>query len=212
MEADLRVPSGIITPRRQSRSSSPVHTGPISFEGLIARLHELFAEGQDVDPEDVKDLLRSYKSNPSHWKKYCHFDPIKYTRNLINDGNGRFNVILLCWMMGQSSPIHDHAGSHCFVKVLQGNLLEENYAKPTDMHDGSPLIASSSQVYQLDQATYISDAIATHRMGNASHTEEACTLHIYCPAYKECRSYDQFTSTPKLCGPMTFHSKFGTIL
>ena len=25
-----------------------------------------------------------------------------YTRNLVDDGNGRFNVMLLCWNMGQA--------------------------------------------------------------------------------------------------------------
>lgn len=41
----------------------------------------------------------------------------RYTRNLVDEGNGRYNLIVLCWDSGQGSGIHDHADSHCFMKV-----------------------------------------------------------------------------------------------
>ena len=82
--------------------------------------------------ERVKDLMTSYKvgvaaprvgaghpgligppsastagwgarqSNEADWKKYVNFDPYKYTRNLVDDGNGKFNLIVLCWSEGQA--------------------------------------------------------------------------------------------------------------
>jgi cysteine dioxygenase len=48
-----------------------------------------------------------------------------YTRNLVHRGNGKFNLILVMWDSGNPrSPIHDHSGSHCFVKVLDGTMRE----------------------------------------------------------------------------------------
>jgi cysteine dioxygenase len=57
---------------------------------------------------------------------------IRYTRNLVDAGNDRFNLMILCWNEGQSSAIHDHADSHCFLKVLKGELMEVKYAFPTE--------------------------------------------------------------------------------
>lgn len=55
---------------------------------------------------------------------------IRYTRNLVDAGNGKFNLMVLCWNLGNASPIHDHADSHCFMKMLSGELTEIRYAWP----------------------------------------------------------------------------------
>ena len=38
----------------------------------------------------------------------------------MDKGNGCYNLIVLCWDSGQGSCIHDHADSHCFMKVRRG--------------------------------------------------------------------------------------------
>lgn len=48
----------------------------------------------------------------------------RYTRNLVDEGNGRFNLMVLCWGEGHGSAIHDHANAHCIMKILQGELCE----------------------------------------------------------------------------------------
>lgn len=40
--------------------------------------------------------------------------------------------MILCWGEGHGSAIHDHAESHCFMKMLQGELREIRYAWPND--------------------------------------------------------------------------------
>lgn len=40
--------------------------------------------------------------------------------------------MILCWNEGQSSAIHDHADSHCFLKVLKGSLMEVKYVIPSE--------------------------------------------------------------------------------
>jgi cysteine dioxygenase len=42
--------------------------------------------------------------------------------------------MILCWNESQSSAIHDHSDSHCFLKVLKGELMEVKYSFPTQ-HD-----------------------------------------------------------------------------
>ena len=43
--------------------------------------------------EEVDELLKAYKSDPKDWKKYAKFDRYKYTRNLVHEGNGKFNLV-----------------------------------------------------------------------------------------------------------------------
>lgn len=56
----------------------------------------------------------------------------RYTRNLVDAGNGKFNLMILCWGEGHASAIHDHADSHCFMKMLKGELREIRYSWPKD--------------------------------------------------------------------------------
>lgn len=55
--------------------------------------------------------------------------------------------MILCWNEGQSSTIHDHADSHCFMKVLKGGLTEIKYSWPQEALIASlePSCVSSSQ-------------------------------------------------------------------
>lgn len=59
----------------------------------------------------------------------------RYTRNLVDNGNGKYNLMLLCWGEGHGSSIHDHADSHCFMKMLQGSLIETRFAWPQEKNE-----------------------------------------------------------------------------
>lgn len=48
----------------------------------------------------------------------------------MDEGNGKFNLMLLCWGEGHSSAVHDHADAHCFMKMLDGHLKEVRFAWP----------------------------------------------------------------------------------
>ncbi|VDQ07485.1 unnamed protein product [Trichobilharzia regenti] len=51
-----------------------------------------------------------------------------YTRNLVDEGNGKYNLLLLCWSGGQKTGIHDHAGSHCFVKAIKAGSESRTFS------------------------------------------------------------------------------------
>ena len=55
---------------------------------------------------------------------------LRYTRTIVDKGNGRYNLLILCWGPGQGSPIHDHSNSDCFVKILSGQLKETLFKLP----------------------------------------------------------------------------------
>ncbi|KAJ1992524.1 hypothetical protein H4R33_000980 [Dimargaris cristalligena] len=92
-------------------------------------------DSDHVNVGRVETLMSAYQSNKADWQQYAHFDKYKYTRNLVDDGNGQFNLLILAWGPGQKSPIHDHARSHCVMKVLDGSLIETQYHWPQILVD-----------------------------------------------------------------------------
>lgn len=64
-----------------------------------------------------------------------------------------FHLILLPSVADDASPIHDHAGSNCWVKVLEGELEETLYDLD---EDGVGVKRREANVYQPGGVTYIS--------------------------------------------------------
>ena len=50
----------------------------------------------------------------------------------MDAGNGKYNLMILCWGEGHGSAIHDHANSHCFMKILQGSIQEVRFSWPNN--------------------------------------------------------------------------------
>lgn len=47
-----------------------------------------------VDPEDLKDIMAKYTSNPKHWERYARADKSRnYTRNIVDNVNGKANLV-----------------------------------------------------------------------------------------------------------------------
>ena len=109
----------------------PLNYGPVieTLADLITALHHEFSTNY-VNIEMVNHIMLSYKSNPKEWQKFAKFDRYKYTRNLVDAGNDKFNLMILCWGEGHGSTIHDHSDSHCFMKMLKGELVETRYSWP----------------------------------------------------------------------------------
>ncbi|KAL0281663.1 UNVERIFIED_CONTAM: hypothetical protein PYX00_002582 [Menopon gallinae] len=179
-----------------------------SLQDLIAKLHKEF-ENDEVNVDHVYDLMRSYKSNPQEWRKFAKFDRYRYTRNLVDAGNGKFNLMVLCWGEGHGSAIHDHADAHCFMKMLQGTLNETRFAWPEEEKEERRSLQEigKSQI-ETDDVCYINDSLGLHRVENPSHINPAVSLHLYCPPFDNCSVFNQQTGQ-RTKSMVTFYSKFG---
>lgn len=103
--------------------------GKFRLSDLIGELHRVFAE-DSVNVEYVQYLMDSYRSDPAEWLKYAKFNKYRYTRNLVDAGNGKFNLMVLCWGEGDGSSIHNHPQADCVMKILAGELTEVRFAWP----------------------------------------------------------------------------------
>jgi cysteine dioxygenase len=118
------------------------------------------------------------------------FGAIAYQRNLIHRSS-RFEALLLCWRSGQRSPIHDHAGSTCGVRVIAGTATETIYATSPC---GS-LYPERSRRLEAGSVSVAHDA-DVHQMGNlAPAGNDLITLHIYSPPLSAMRVYSLSETT-----------------
>nr|XP_022308663.1 cysteine dioxygenase type 1-like isoform X1 [Crassostrea virginica]XP_022308664.1 cysteine dioxygenase type 1-like isoform X2 [Crassostrea virginica] len=166
----------------------------------------------DEAVEAVKRLLSKYKSNPKDWQDKEKWSDVKYTRTLLDRGNGHYNLMTLCWNTGQESPIHNHPDSHCFMKTLQGTVHEEVYKKPNTSSSccqncDCEMIKIADRDYKVDDVALITDNDGVHRVGNRSHVEKAVTLHLYSPPFSTCHKYDD-KSSKETEVPMGFDQDF----
>ncbi|KAI5695787.1 hypothetical protein M8J76_011714 [Diaphorina citri] len=179
---------------------------------LIHRVYAAFEGRSSVDVAHVKFLMESYVSNADDWKRYAQFDENRYTRNLVDEGDGKFNLILLCWSQGQASSIHDHAQAHCFMKMLQGCLTEVRYQEPNHISDeigqDRPLSEISRTELAENDVCYINDSMGLHKVGNSGPHPAAVSLHLYSPPFNICSSFDAQTGV-KSRARLTYWSKFG---
>ncbi|KAF9141761.1 Cysteine dioxygenase [Mortierella sp. GBA39] len=205
------LPSAPTTPTATATATTPVPV-PTSLDELVKLLHaELGSNGLDsegVDVDRVQALMTNYVSNEEDWKKYAHFDKRRYTRNLVDDGNGKFNLMILAWPENVGSAIHDHSGSHCLMKVLDGKLQETLYEWPdrvqlessdhhfdsglgsdnSDSDDSScvtkssksaPMMVKKETTLHRDECAYMSDQLGLHRVSNPLKSVGAGSLSLH---------------------------------
>ncbi|KAH0628145.1 hypothetical protein JD844_008928 [Phrynosoma platyrhinos] len=181
---------------------------PPALEDLVQALHHLFA-AEKVNVAQITNINKNPVEDELEEHNNSGFDDQVeiYTRNLVDKGNEKFNLMILCWGEGHGSSIHDHTDSHCFMKILQGNLKETLFEWP-DKKGVGEMQKKSERVLKKNQCAYINDTIGLHRVENPSHTETAVSLHLYSPPFESCYTFDQRTGHKQRV-KMTFYSQFG---
>jgi cysteine dioxygenase len=123
----------------------------------------------------VKELSR-FKIELDDLSEHVHFAENGYKRNLVHSAPN-FHVWLLCWKNGQRSPIHNHTGSACVVRVLRGTLTETLFEMAPNGH----VKASCSR--DITQGSLIgSEDADLHQVSNLQADDaDLVTLHVYMP-------------------------------
>ncbi|KAI5917131.1 RmlC-like cupin domain-containing protein [Camillea tinctor] len=162
-----------------------------NFDGEVYTLNELLGDirkvlgpssgidSDDVDANELMYFMKKYKSNPADWERFAMACPeMGYTRNLVDEGNGKANVLVLVWTPGKGSAIHDHGNAHCVMKILKGDLLEERFDPPEV--PGNAMVPKSSAIHRKDDVAYMSDKLGLHRVSNPGD-DYAVSIHCYTP-------------------------------
>ena len=99
--------------------------------------------------------------------------------------NEHWEGLLLCWLPGHATAVHDHGGSVGLSFVLSGTLSEQRWSSSGLSLPLAPV--GSSQVTRGDAAVELVDTI--HRVSNDS-AEPAVSLHVYSPPLRVLGAHD----------------------
>lgn len=165
-----------------------VNEAKANESGESSSTEELFESLMPFSNQVPLDVLQQWiDSAPlgsDEVQRYVHFRKDRYQRNLMFSGPS-FQVLILCWRNGQRSPIHDHVGSNCAVKVLKGVATETVFE---DAPNG--MIFATGSRHLEEGSTTVSADTDMHQISNLqSDQSDLITLHVYSPPLLEMNAY-----------------------
>lgn len=115
---------------------------------------------------------------------FANWSKDHYTRNCIAREEN-FELILLCWENGQTTPVHCHGGEECWVYMVDGTLDESNFQISDD-----ELIKEGTERLRVGEKSFMSDEFGYHKLENNT-SRRAMSLHLYMDPIDECTIYDK---------------------
>lgn len=134
---------------------------------------------QASDRLPLEVLLRWLRAHPLTLDDVAgalHFAADRYVRNLLHAGPN-YQALVLCWRNGQRSPIHNHRGSNCGVRVVSGIATETSFRRaPNGML--VPVVTRELPAGHLCASA--DDDV--HQVSNLQADDaDLVTLHLYSP-------------------------------
>ncbi|MEO9484340.1 MAG: cysteine dioxygenase family protein [Ekhidna sp.] len=136
------------------------------------------------DGTHVLDVMSRVQIPKEEFERYYSWSDDKYARNVLAR-NEDFEVLLVCWEKGQSSPIHDFNAQEAWVHPIEGMLREECFKINVD---DDRLEKVSNVLLGTDEFSYMKQ-VGIHRYSNA-YSARSVSLNIYRKPVTEWRVYD----------------------
>src|SRR5437868_15338483 len=97
----------------------------VTIQDFVAQLRTFPARAFDQIHELIA-FLSSTQVAPDTLAPYLSWDRQHYTRNLI-DKTPLYELLAICWEVGQVSSVHNHRDQNCWMAVPIGRLQVENF-------------------------------------------------------------------------------------
>jgi DMSO/TMAO reductase YedYZ molybdopterin-dependent catalytic subunit len=129
-----------------------------------------------ADLAELTKHLRQLELDTDDVAGYLRFGEPTYQRILVRAGRW-YHLWVMCWKNGQRSPIHDHAGSSCGVRVLRGTATVTDFVFAANGH----VKAVGSRDYPAGSVLGNADD-DLHQLSNLqAGSADLVTLHVYSP-------------------------------
>lgn len=146
--------------------------------------------------EQLGEQLNSLNITVDDLKPFAEFGDGCYRRNLICEDEW-YELLCICWRSGQRSPIHNHAGSTCGLRIIQGVATETLFEETPS---GQIKAVSSTDCSAGHVCCTVDEDI--HQVSNLQAPgEDLMTLHIYSPPLKAMDRFSLFSDQRELYVP-----------
>jgi cysteine dioxygenase len=178
-------------------------TKQVSIHNLVAELRK-FPEAAFDHTEQLRRFLQAARVEPDSLSPYLTWDRQHYTRNLI-DKTPLYELVGICWEVGQASSVHNHRDQNCWMAVPIGRLLVENFhVVHQDIVLGKCTIKAAETVeMNVSQPCAVDPLEPVHRVFNPREfNQRAVSLHVYSRPFDTCVVYSAEQGT---CGEIQLH-------
>lgn len=178
-------------------------TKTVSIQDLVQSLRKLPAQAF-TEIETVRRLLQEQPVDPESLATYLTWDRQHYTRNLI-DRTPLYELMAICWEVGQVSSVHNHRGQNCWMAVPIGRLQVENFhLVHEDVAAGRCKLEPKNIVeMNIAEPCAVDPADPVHRVVNPREfNHRAVSLHVYSRPFDTCVVYSPEQGT---CGEIGLH-------
>jgi len=177
-----------------------------------------FVTGLCTIPEEhfrvgsVYDYLKSHPVDERSLDPYVFFSKNHYTRNLIFK-NDLFELITICWDVGQASQIHNHHNQNCWMTIPAGRLRVQNFRVLDQNQTTAYCRLEPTNAFDIHQhmPAEVDPEEPVHQVLNlAEFNRRAVSLHIYSRPFDRCLVYCCETNEYREV-PLHYSSEYGKL-
>jgi cysteine dioxygenase len=175
----------------------------VSIQDFVSELRKFPEPAFDRTDPIVKFLERTLVT-PDTLTPYLTWDRQHYTRNLI-DKTQLYELMAICWEVGQGSSVHNHRDQNCWMAVPMGRLLVENYRLIAQRLEEGTCELETADTLEMNPAhpCAVDPQEPVHRVYNPREfNQRAVSLHVYSRPFDTCVVYSPEQHT---CGEIKLH-------
>jgi cysteine dioxygenase len=182
----------------------------VSIQDFASQLRK-FPEPAFDHTAEIVAFLASTSVAPDSLAPYLNWDRQHYTRNLI-DKTPLYELIAICWEVGQASSVHNHRDQNCWMAVPIGRLLVENFHVVFQEIEQGRCQLTTADTVEMNPThpCAVNPQEPVHRVLNPREfNQRAVTLHVYSRPFDSCVVYSPEQGT---CGEIKLHytTEFGS--
>ena len=181
----------------------------VSIQDFVAELRK-FPEPAFHRTDQIVQFLQNTPVAPESLASYLTWDRQHYTRNLI-DKTHLYELMTICWEIGQVSSVHNHRDQNCWMAVPIGRLMVENYRVITQDIEQGRCKLETADTFEMNASRpcAVDPLEPVHRVYNPREfNQRAVSLHVYSRPFDSCVVYSPEQGT---CGVIQLHynSEYG---
>lgn len=181
----------------QTTASTPTAEQKQAPRFSLDALNETLASLTSAPTQSELDaLLRKLELEPEELRAHLGFKPNTYTRRRLFRSD-LCELLVLCWLPGHRTAIHDHNGSYGAIRICEGAMDEEIFA----LNETGEVEFATRHERAAGDVTG-TDVPDIHRIGNAEQSEERMvTIHVYAPPLRVINTYQLGSAEVGECWP-----------